>query len=142
MLGLGSFLIAHLFYITAFFKFPEREKGWVRQKVWPVLPVLFYLVFMVFYLWPDLPSAFKIPVVVYSGVICFMLLSAMNMKGRMDEKQAWLLMLGALLFVLSDSLIAVGKFKSTGISPELFSIGIMTTYLVGQYLIASRSRYL
>lgn len=142
LFGLGSFLIAHLFYITAFLKFPEWKNGWVSQKIWPVVPVLFYLVFMVYYLWPDLPSAFKIPVVVYSGVISFMLISAMNMRGRIKEENAWLLIFGAFLFVLSDSLIAVGKFKSTGISPAMFSVGIMSTYLVGQYLIASRCRHI
>jgi len=142
LLGLGSFLVAHLFYITAFFKFPAWKKGWVFRKIWPVVPVVFFLVFMINYLWPDLPSAFKIPVATYSGVISFMLISAMNMRGRIKEDNAWLLILGAFLFVLSDSLIAIGKFKSPGISPALFSVGIMLTYLVGQYLIASRSRQL
>lgn len=140
LFGLGSFLVAHLFYIASFLKFPGWEKGWVRREIWPIVPVAIYLGAMLFFLWPDLPEAFKIPVAVYSLVISLMLLAAMNMRGRMDEKAARFLILGALLFVLSDSLIAVGKFKTTGISEAIFSVGIMSTYLVGQYLIASRSQ--
>ena len=139
LFGLGSFLVTHLFYITAFWKFPGREKGWAWQKKWPFVPVLFYLAAMLFYLWPDLTGAFKIPVGAYSFVICAMLLSAMNMRGRVAEKTAFSLMAGAGLFVLSDTLIAVGKFKSTGLSDAVFSVGIMVTYLVGQYLIVRGS---
>lgn len=142
LFGLGSFLIAHLFYIAAFWKFPGWEKGMVMRKWWPLMPVLLYLAAMLFYLWPDLPKAFKMPVAIYSMVICAMFLSALNMKGRVEEKKALWLAFGALLFVLSDSLIAVGKFKEVGLSPEVLSVGIMATYLAGQFLIASSSRHL
>ena len=138
--GLGSFLVTHVFYITAFWKFPGRENGLIWRKPWLVLPVLAYLAAMLGYLWADLPEAFQIPVLVYSCVISAMLVFALNMVGRIPTGIARWLVVGAMLFVLSDSLIAVGKFKSTGVSEVVFSFGIMVTYLVGQYLIASRSR--
>lgn len=140
LLGLGSFLVAHLFYIAAFVKYPGWKNGWVASEIWPALPVLAFLIAMVFYLWPSLPEAFKIPVVVYAFTISAMLLCALNMVGRVASQTARWLAAGALLFVLSDSLIAVGKFKSVAVPAEVFSFGIMVTYLIGQFLIASRSR--
>ena len=112
LFGLGSVLIAHLFYITAFVRYPGFAKGWVRLKLWPLLPVFLYLFFILNYLWPDLPGPFQIPVALYSFVISVMLLASMNMKGRIESRQAFQLMLGALLFVLSDSLIAIHTITS------------------------------
>lgn len=141
LLGLGNFLITHLFYIAAFLKFPEGKNGLVRRKPWLLLPVLAFLVFMNVYLWPDLPEAFLIPVFVYSMVISGMLITALNMVGRVEGSASKLLVYGALLFVLSDSLIAVHKFKATGIPALTFSLAIMSTYLLGQYLIAKACTY-
>lgn len=140
LFGLSSFLVTHVFYILAFWKFPGIKTGLVWRKPWLLLPVLAYLTAMLGYLWPDLPEAFKIPVLVYSCVISAMLVFALNMVGRIPDAIARLLVVGALLFVLSDSLIAVGKFKTTGVPETVFSLAIMLTYLIGQYLIASRSR--
>ena len=46
------------------------------------------------------------------------------------------LILGAILFVFSDSVIGINKFKSLPLSSNLVSFIIMTTYIFGQYLIA------
>ncbi|MFM8740122.1 MAG: lysoplasmalogenase family protein, partial [Cytophagales bacterium] len=52
--------------------------------------------------------------------------------GQTSDKSFFLVMLGALLFMVSDSLLAVNKF----LNPFEFSgIAIMATYCAAQYLI-------
>ena len=136
LLGLGSFLIAHLFYISAFVKFPNLKQGAVLKNNWLAIPFLVFLAWFSWFLWDSLPVAFKIPVVVYATVIVTMAISCLNMKGRIADKTFQILFAGALLFVLSDSLIALTSFKYPQLPETGARLAIMTTYLAGQYLIA------
>ncbi|MEO1263621.1 MAG: lysoplasmalogenase [Bacteroidota bacterium] len=133
--GLGSFLITQLLYIFAFINFREFKNGFIINKKWMALPVVAYLLSFVYYLIPDIPDAYLIPVLIYSLIISTMLANAINMRGRVGEKEATGIIVGALLFVISDSCIAINKFKNPGISAEIMGVIIMTTYLLGQYLI-------
>jgi uncharacterized membrane protein YhhN len=136
LLGLGSFLAAHLCYISAFLKYPGWKDGRVNRKPLLLLPLLIFLVVFSWFLWNDLPAAFKVPVLVYSSVITGMATAAMNMGGRVSAKVARLLLAGALLFVLSDSLIALNKFKGEMLVIPQVRVLIMATYLAGQFLLA------
>lgn len=136
LLGLGSFLITHLFYILAFNKFPDPVKGIVTKKKWLVLPVFIYLISFLTYLWNDMPITFKIAVTIYGGIISLMVISAVNIKRRVSANLSNYIILGAILFVFSDSIIAVEKFKTIDISSNIMGFIIMTTYLFSQYLIA------
>jgi uncharacterized membrane protein YhhN len=129
--GLASFLIAHMSYIFAFLK---DNKGFVFNKKDRLIPALLVIalgVGFIFYLLPYLGSL-KIPVLVYSSVILTMLLTTLNRwKSVRLESFQWVFM-GAILFILSDSLLAVNKFA------EPFSFAgllIMLTYGIGQYFI-------
>lgn len=137
--GLGSFLVAHLFYISAFQKYGKLEEGYVRRYPLVIGLVGLYLISFVTYLWPDLPSAFLLPVILYSLVISLMLTACINMRGRVAGVVAKGLISGAILFVLSDSVIAIHKFKALGLSNEAMGVIIMSTYIVGQYLIAQHA---
>jgi uncharacterized membrane protein YhhN len=134
--GLGSFLVAHLCYITAFLKYPYLKNGLVAKNIWLVLPFVLFLAWFSWFLWSSLPPVFKIPVVVYATVIVTMAVTCLNMKGRIAEKAFQLLFTGALLFVLSDSLIALTSFKYPDFSEIPARLSIMITYLAGQCLIA------
>jgi uncharacterized membrane protein YhhN len=129
--GLASFRIAHMSYIFAFLK---DNKGFVFNKKDRLIPALLVIalgVDFIFYLLPYLGSL-KIPVLVYSSVILTMLLTTLNRwKSVRLESFQWVFM-GAILFILSDSLLAVNKFA------EPFSFAgllIMLTYGIGQYFI-------
>ena len=129
--GLGSFLIAHLFYIFAFL---QDNHGFIFSKKdrmhWGVLVLLFGIGLMG-YLLPHL-GEMQIPVGVYSTTILVMLLTALNRwKSVLSLSFQWVLS-GAVLFVLSDSIIAISRF----VAPfSLSGIWIMVTYAIGQYLI-------
>ena len=72
------------------------------------------------------------PVNLYAVVITAMALSAWNTKSKVDNTVFFSLLSGALLFMLSDSLIAINKFR---VPLPAAGFWIMITYLAGQYLI-------
>jgi uncharacterized membrane protein YhhN len=130
--GLVSFLLAHLMYLTVFVKTPGR-KYIKASRVWVLLPVLTYGVVLILLLYGHLKEM-KIPVIIYTTIILIMLSAAINRKEKVSRKSYRLVLAGAILFVISDSSIAVNNF----ISPFPFSgILIMSTYITAQFLIVS-----
>ncbi len=139
LLGLGSFLLTHLCYITAFLKYPKPGEGRVARQPLAAAPLLIFLLAMLAFLWNDLPGAFKIPVAIYSLVLTGMAAACLNMKGRVNAAIFPMLFAGALLFVLSDSVLAVNKFKPEGLPLPFPHFWIMITYITGQFLIAKNA---
>jgi uncharacterized membrane protein YhhN len=130
MMGLASFLVAQVIYAIAFFS--SRGPNLLVRKPWLALPVLLYGFLILWLLWDGLGDML-IPVIVYCVVILAMLLGAVNRKNKVNPQSYRLLLYGALLFVLSDSMLAVNKF----VEPfELARVAIMTSYITAQYLIA------
>jgi len=132
ILGLVSFLISHLIYCVLFSKQIKVESK--RNKVIFVIGSLLigiYLTGMLSLLLPTLGDL-KIPVIVYASVISIMLLFAFNgfLIWRKPGNQS--VFVGAVVFVVSDSILAINKFYAP---IERNSFFIMLTYLVAQYLI-------
>jgi uncharacterized membrane protein YhhN len=74
----------------------------------------------------------KIPVFVYALVISTMLLFAFKGFLIWKEPANWYILLGAIIFVSSDSILAFDKFY---VQIMHGSFLIMVTYLLAQYLI-------
>lgn len=129
--GLISFLLAHIFYIIYFAKKGTDKKGLVQQKPVIALAVLLYIILFLWLLFPYLNSL-KIPVTVYGITIGSMLLLALNTKHQLNDKTATLFITGAILFVLSDSVLAVNLFAYKHL---LLSLVVMITYATAQFLI-------
>lgn len=124
ILGLSSFLIAHLFYITLFkpqFKF--NFLPWVGFGVF----VAAFLVFII----PVLPSELVIPLVLYSFIIATMGVFAASRTG-VSSPSYQMILIGAILFIISDALIAVNAFHTMIPKNALY---IMSTYGLAQLLI-------
>lgn len=135
LLGLSSFFITHLFYGIGFWKYPSEEKGLVQnQPLWS-FPFLLFLVLNSWMLWDGLEGAMKIPVILYSLVISMMAITALNLKGKVDNKTFHTIFGGAILFMISDALIGLSKFGGIDGSTPLIRSSIMATYILGQYLI-------
>jgi uncharacterized membrane protein YhhN len=130
--GLGSFLLAHVCYIAAFTSLEGWKTGLVRKKPWPAVAVMLYTCFLLAYLWQGIPAPLKLPVAMYALVISGMALSVANLYRPGSGRVFGPMLAGALLFVLSDSLIAVSKF---GQPFEGIGLAVMSTYLLGQYLL-------
>ncbi len=128
VLGLAAFLMAHLFYISASWRILQGRTGFLRSyPVWTLLP-LAYLAMLLWILWPGVPAGLRVPVAAYGLVITTMALSVLQLRTHIQDGHFRLMMLGAVLFVLSDSLLALDKFAGVPAVP----LSIMATYIFGQ----------
>jgi len=130
LLGLSAFLIAHIFYIVFFHHIRIREN--VRSNIWLLVIVVIYYVALISFLSPYLGDM-KLPVRVYGIVISFMFMLAMHMLFIQNKRAGQWMLSGALLFVVSDSVLAINKFYH---SFELAGLLIMLTYGLAQLFIA------
>ncbi len=105
--GLVSFLVAHLFFITAFIG--HTGPYW---NIPFLVPVAVYIVLFLAVLLRH-TGKMRLPVVVYALVLGVFLWQAAGLYGFHPEKASAFGVLGALLFVLSDSLLAFNKFVKT-----------------------------
>lgn len=130
ILGLSAFLLAHIFYILFFHFIRLNEK--IPFNPFFLLAVMIYYVMLMSWLSPYL-GTLTLPVRVYGIVISLMGMMAMHMTGLLHKKAGWSMLTGAVLFVLSDSVLAINKFYH---SFEAAGILIMLTYGAAQYFIA------
>lgn len=128
--GLSSFLLAHLCYLLGFRQILHQsdQRSYLRGRWWLVLPFAGYLLLFHGILWEGLGSM-RIPVIVYSLVIVAMALGALQLRTAMKASLFRLLFGGILLFVLSDSLIAVNMFAQPVPGARWL---IMLTYITAQ----------
>jgi uncharacterized membrane protein YhhN len=130
ILGLGSFLTAHVLYIFIFRKLTAKFPP--TGVVFVVLVVLgVYLGFFLSYLWPNLKEM-KIPVVVYALTISTMLWMAVSNWYSTRHKSNLIIVLGAFLFVISDSILAIDLFHHPIENGRFL---VMFTYLSAQLAI-------
>lgn len=132
LLGLSAFLLAHLSYIGGItIGLKERRGFLLKNPIW-ILPFLLFPIVLLCWLWEGIPAAMRIPVAIYALVIATMAQSMANLYGYISNKIFWMMMGGAILFVLSDSLIAVNKFGHAFAGGR---VAVMATYLLGQWLL-------
>jgi uncharacterized membrane protein YhhN len=129
LLGLSAFLIAHIFYIVFFHQVRIKEK--LKSNWLFLLIVVVYYAGLISFLSPYLGDM-KLPVRIYGLVISFMFMLAMHMLFIRNKNAGLLMMTGALLFVISDSVLAINKFYQ---SFELAGVVIMLTYGIAQFFI-------
>jgi len=109
LFGLSAFLVAQVFYIVFFHNIRMRE--YIRGNALLLLLVIVYYSVLINVLSPYLGNM-KLPVRIYGVVLSFMLMLAMHtMLGKNKKAALWMTM-GAILFVVSDSLLAFNKFFS------------------------------
>jgi uncharacterized membrane protein YhhN len=127
--GLSSFLLAHLFYIL-FFHF-VRIKENVAGRWLFLMIVIAYCVGIIFILSPHLGDMVW-PVRIYAAVISCMFMLAMHMLFIKNKRAGQDMMIGAMLFIISDSLLAINKFYYPF---QLAGIFVMATYGLAQFFI-------
>lgn len=127
VLGVGMFLLAQVSYIVTFLGI----KGPHQLRIKPVVLVP-YLVYYVGILALVLPKAgeLALPLVVYGTTLTAMAVFAMDTWPRVSPLAARMLLFGSILFVTSDSLIALTKFD---IVPDN---GFVAAILIGTYCAA------
>ena len=125
-LALGAFLLAHVAYILLFARSWPRPLRPRRLELTLTAAVLVYSVAVTGWLSARL-GEYAVPVIIYCVAITAMTVSAI--LARFSTPFVWI---GAMLFLISDSLIAAGRFKTALPLTAL----IWPAYYLGQYGIA------
>lgn len=125
--GLTFFLIAHLFYFLIFVNLVES------LNLLLIIPFLIYISIVVF-IFKELDKEKLISISLYSLAISLMGFSAANIYFSYMDQSSFMIITGALLFILSDSVLAFNKFKKEFHSAELL---ILSTYYLAQTLLIS-----
>ena len=126
--GLVSFLIAHVLYIIAY-----QKTGAASGELRP-LDLLKFVVYGAVLMWVIYPGLGEllIPVSVYALVLLGMGVWAHKRRGATSTSSFKLVAAGAILFAISDGLIAVNKFAFEIPAERII---IMCIYMTAQYLI-------
>jgi len=134
VLGIASFLVAQVIYVFLFFRTINisGKKTYLKKKpVW-LLAYIIYGIGIYILLFPHLEGVLKLAVFVYILAIMSMSSMALNRFGNGHPISFTLVFTGSLLFVVSDSLIALNRFL---VPIPYEGILIMSTYIGAQYLI-------
>ena len=134
--GRVAFLIGHACFIRALLddtRFAARPLA--------VLACLAYGVLNLWALWPSLPGALHLPVVVYVTVLACMAGQAVarawwHARDALAKPAQWA-MAGALLFMLSDTLLAWNRFR---VVIPLSALWVLATYYAALWCLARSVR--
>jgi uncharacterized membrane protein YhhN len=128
--GLVCFLIAHIMYLTVFYSTRGRNII-LRKHIYFLIPVIVYGIGLVYYLFNDLADM-RVPVILYAIVILTMLTGAICRLEKVNRASYFLVLTGAIFFVISDSAIAINKFTYHF---EYSGQVVMSTYIIAQFFI-------
>ena len=120
--GLGAFLVAQLLYASLF----ARRFKWRPERLSWALFLALWVAAVLVWVWTSL-GAFKIPVLAYLAAIALMGLAAI-----FSRYPLWPGVLGAGTFIVSDSLIAIGRFIEPLPAQDL---AVMLSYYGAQWMI-------
>ncbi|MDB9913884.1 lysoplasmalogenase [Flavobacteriaceae bacterium] len=127
--GLLFFLIAHVFYIIMVLRLiPARKpKNFIMASV----PFLLLFLILMNILFAGLGSM-KIPVIIYAMTISFFGIVSLLLYLETKTKISLILLVGVLLFISSDTILALNLFYKT---QSFYPLLIMMSYVLAQYLI-------
>ena len=127
--GLAAFLLAHVFFIKVIVM--ERSVFTLKNTILSDLPFLALFGLLIGLIVANL-GAMLLPVVVYGLTIStFGTVALVNYKQQGQPAQLWVL-LGAIFFILSDSMIAINRFYK---ADDRYDVIIIVTYILALYLI-------
>lgn len=104
--GLATFLIGHILFAATFIKLKGFYWHWVSFLLLYGVGILLF-----FWLKPGL-GGFMVPVAVYVAVICFMAWQGIGLFLRERSRAFLWIAVAVLLFMFSDTMIAIAKFKA------------------------------
>jgi uncharacterized membrane protein YhhN len=134
LIGLVSFLLAHLAYLRAF------TGDGVRLAARPLPFVLYGLLaaLILWRLWPGVPPGLRLPVLAYVACLASMAAQAavvgLQSRGTPRQRSGLWLAVGGALFLCSDALLATHRFAAP---LPLAGLWILLSYWLAQWCIAS-----
>ena len=131
--GVGAFFLAQVIYIFVFLFSTENDiKGLLlRNPLW-IIPLAGYGVLFYMFLHYKLDGPNEYIVMVYTASLVGMSLAALNRRDRVNFSSFRLVFAGTLVFLVSESLMAINKFHTDFQYAGLLN---MVTFFSAQYLI-------
>jgi len=129
--GLSAFLVGHIFYGIRF----VSDIGVNSQLPWWIF--LFTIVYAAYGIFLRTRLSLKDPkkkiaVPIYSGIIMLVSFLSLLRVGSVTQYSFWMVLVGTLLFIGSDSILAYNMFQKR--SPN-GTVWVMATYGVAQLMI-------
>ncbi|MGB9750527.1 MAG: lysoplasmalogenase family protein [Caldisericia bacterium] len=131
ILGLLSFLIAHLFFFLTFLITSNYFKGTPFYIYLFIIPYIIYGYYLYKFLKPEI-NKIKFAILIYILMIIIMSFSTIPRYYLVNFDKFIFPFLGSILFIVSDSLLALKVFKK---KIKENSILIMLTYILAQFFI-------
>lgn len=129
LIGICSFLITHLIY--SFITKKLIGKLPLRKMLFPAIFFVFFLITLILIIKDNL-RGFLVPNLVYGFVVGAFGVFAFINSLENQNRENFLLFLGAFSFIISNSFIALNKFSVVEVIPRMVT---MLTYMLAQYLI-------
>jgi uncharacterized membrane protein YhhN len=131
ILGLASFLACHIFYIIYFIVADNFPTG-IPPAFWLVLIAYVAAGTGLFLMLRKNLGDMKLPVIIYILTILFMSFLCAARIFSFNKTAFWHPLGGSLLFIISDTVLAINHFKK----PVKYSgVIVMGTYIIAQMLI-------
>lgn len=136
--GLSSFFVTQLLFVILFRKSVNTSNSTLSRFFY--VPFVLYWICMLVIILPPLhanpeKSSATVPVIFYSAVLISMAAHALNRYGKTTNQSFWLTFVGAIVFVISDSLIAI-NFLAFPKPTHYAGFSIITTYIIAECFIA------
>lgn len=128
MIGLGLFLIAQVTYVFVLKKSVYQS---IQFDFIKILPFAVYAVLLFALLIPK-AGGLAIPIFIYGIVISIMAGTARLRVGSTSHESYGLALYGSLMFLLSDSILAINKFY---VEIPMAGLWVMSTYIAAQLLL-------
>ncbi len=134
MIGLVLFLLAHVAYAVTF-----TLLGSLDAIAWLAALLLLALGVGIYRLFRGGLGTMKVPVIVYIVIISVMVNQAVATfnSSAFDTRQAWMIAIGAVLFYISDVILAANRFWK----PFQYNRISLAFYYAGQFLIVLAASY-
>jgi uncharacterized membrane protein YhhN len=127
--GMAAFGLAHVCYAATFVGYMRREG--VMWKAWPLSVVVLAISGeLAYWLYPGM-AELTVPALAYQVIISAMVVLALMSRAPPNSKIG-IAKIGAVVFMLSDTLIAVGLFRQVAVPPG----SVWITYAAAQIMLA------
>jgi len=131
LLGLVSFLLAHIAYVTAFVT-SGLDRNWALRAAVPVVAIA---VLVLVWISPHVAPYLATPVYVYTAVISLMVIAAFGARGA---GASTLIVAGALMFFVSDLSVAAQRIVQTDFPTIIWGLPL---YYAGQICLGLGAAY-
>lgn len=128
-LGLFCFLLAHISYSIVFL---HQRAHKLAKESWIIIMGLLSCGLAVFSMLMNSLGNLMFPVILYIIAILVMAITSLNRMGMVSNKSYILVFLGAFIFIISDSILAINKFS---FDIPWGGFWVMATYATAQFLI-------